>query len=224
MLCLLSLTKPIYMQFLRKILVTTVIGALLVSATSSNCMAGNKEPHNWKGTHETSISVGLPRTNLFMNIASPLNFSPMNGFSRDRNNRANLPVFGIDYGYNVLSWLNVGLGFNYTYYETPIIDDRSDAVSFNERINSMQLMVRLRFYWLNREKVRLYSAVGAGILIQHGNMLDMDRLPDNPVRTEVVPWFDLCAIGVTVGRRLYGNFQLGAMSAGLISAGIGYRF
>lgn len=212
------------MQFLRKILVTTVIGALLVSATSSNCMAGNKEPHNWKGTHETSISVGLPRTNLFMNIASPLNFSPLNGFSRDRNSRTSLPVFGVDYGYNVLSWLNIGLDFNYTYYKTPVIDDINDAVSFNEHINSMQLTVRLRFYWLNREMVRLYSTLGAGILIQHGNMLDVNRLPDNPVWTHVVPWFDICAIGVTVGRRLYGNFQFGAMSSGVISAGIGYRF
>ena len=209
---------------MKNLLYASLIAAMLAIIGCPESMAGDTGRYDWKGTHETSVSVGLPRTNLFMNIASPLNFSPMNGFSRDRNSRTKLPVFGVDYGYNVLNWLNVGLGFNYTYYETPVINDKSDAITFNERINSMQLTVRLRFYWLNREKVRLYSTVGAGILIQHGNMLDMNRLPDNPVWTDVVPWFDLCAIGVTVGRRLYGNFQFGAMSAGLISAGIGYRF
>ena len=31
-------------------------------------------------------------------------------------------------------------------------------------------------------------------------------------------------IGLTVGQRLYGRFEVGTLNTGLVSAGIGYRF
>lgn len=185
----------------------------------------NKANHDWTGTDELTLTVGAPLPGPFIDLISTSGIYNAESV-RDTDRRLVLPVFGLEYSSNLTTVIGFGAGVYYGYYQTPVSipQDGADGLLRTEHSHYMQVMARVRFNWLNREKVRLYSAVGAGILLKYDNEVREDMLPEMPYRWRMLPWFDLCAVGVTVGRKLYGNFQVGIMSSGLITAGIGYRF
>ena len=71
-----------------------------------------------------------------------------------------------------------------------------------------------RVYWLNRRMVRMYTSAGVGAAL--------DCWSEGKTYTQFD--FDIRLIGLTVGERLFGNFELGVWPHGLVTAGIGYRF
>ena len=198
----------------------------LLSALSLYAQEGqNALRHDWSGTDELTVLVGTPWPAPFVDmISTPGIYGTESVRNTDR--RLRLPVFGLEYSHNFTAVIGFGAGIYYGYYETPVSIPGNGTAQMRrtEHSHYMQLIARVRFNWLNREKVRLYSAVGAGVLIKYDNEVRSGLLPEMPYRYRTLPWLDLCAVGITVGHRLYGNFQLGIMSAGLVTAGIGYRF
>ena len=82
----------------------------------------------------------------------------------------------------------------------------------------------VKFYWLNRKWVRMYSGVGVGLGIVSTNAGAENAEEAAGCSTRLLPTFDLRLIGLTVGQKFYGRFEVGTLNAGLVSAGIGYRF
>lgn len=177
---------------------------------------------DWSKTHEFGISLGMPLTDKELAILTRADLSP--DLKREVSKRMVLPVIGIDYGYNCNHWFKIGVSVAYTYFETPLTSLKDGGVSLKETKNVFQAMVRAGFYWYNGQVLRLYSSAGLGIRMLHGKEIIYDKVNSVAVRTKVLPWYDLCLIGVTVGKRIYGNFQFGAMANGYITAGIGVRF
>ena len=71
------------------------------------------------------------------------------------------------------------------------------------------IMPTVRFTYLNREKVQLYSAVSLGAVF--GNY-------------EIVPCYDLTLFGCTFGKKVFGFAEIGNGIGGWGRVGIGYRF
>ena len=125
------------------------------------------------------------------------------------------PVFSLNYHYRLTKWLWVGAMVNYAYYK-----DHTDYTYpfWSSRIlNCITLMPELRFSYLNRPHVTLYSAAALGLTLFLNNQIDPSP--------STYPTFQLTAFGVRVGgEHLFGTFELGAGIKGVASAGIGYAF
>ena len=105
---------------------------LLVPSVSAQDDKGKKV--DYTGTQELDISVGLPYGPLFRDASivgdafAGFNFiSPSDIVTGE--NKTVLPTFRAEYGYNVLSWLSLGAGVNYSYgsYRMLYKEDNSHA-------------------------------------------------------------------------------------------------
>lgn len=83
--------------------------------------------------------------------------------------------------------------------------------------HNISVMPTVRFAWLRRGIVQLYSGVGLGLTIAHTEEVSTQR-------TNLDVAYDVTFIGISVGRDFFGYFDLGAGSRGVLSVGVGYRF
>lgn len=81
-------------------------------------------------------------------------------------------------------------------------------------------MLTARFSWFNRNLVRLYSSVGAGMAFSRTCSRNTGEYEsDTHFSLQVTP------VGISVGRRFFGFFELGAGTIYLGGCfGLGYRF
>ena len=86
-------------------------------------------------------------------------------------------------------------------------------------------MLTARFSWLNRNLVRIYSSVGAGIAVSLTD--EYYTVSDDGVSTHPETYISLqvTPVGISVGRKLFGFFELGVGTIYVGGCfGIGYRF
>ena len=176
---------------------------LLVPSVSAQDDKGKKV--DYTGTQELDISVGLPYGPLFRDASivgdafAGFNFiSPSDIVTGE--NKTVLPTFRAEYGYNVLSWLSLGAGVNYSYGSYRMLYKEDNSHAWDE--------------WT--------VGVGLGIVSTNAGAENAEEAAG--CSTRLLPTFDLRLIGLTVGQKLYGRFEVGTLNAGLVSAGIGYRF
>jgi len=124
-----------------------------------------------------------------------------------------------DYGYWFRKWLYVGGVASWTGGISRIssVVDHSRVDAYN--YNALTIMPIVRFAWLNRGIVQLYSGVGIG-----GSVAIYEPTLKGALATRWKMNFDVTFIGITVGKRWFGYFDIGAGGRGTISAGAGYRF
>ena len=149
------------------------------------------------------------------------------------------PVFSIGYHYRVAKWFWLGLSLSTAYYRDPEkIQNGSDFIaSCNREFYSVAFMPEVRFSYLNRPHVTLYSALSVGFAQFFGEEECSDvSYPENRH-----PWFSdgingdytptqfstlhVTLFGVKAGwRHVFGSIELGAGYKGLGSVGIVYEF
>ena len=211
----------------RKLILSAAALLLLVPSAFSQDNKGKKV--DYTGTQEVDISVGLPYGTLFRSASlmgdafAGFNFiSPSDIVTGD--NRTVLPTFRAEYGYNVLSWLSLGAGANYSYGSYSMLYKEDNSYAWDEWTHLATVTFNVKFYWLNRKWVRMYSGVGVGLGIISTNAGAENAEEAATRSTNLLPTIDLRLIGLTVGQKLYGRFEVGTLSSGLVTAGIGYRF
>ena len=124
----------------------------------------------------------------------------------------------LDLGGWLKRWLYIGADVTWTtgYQRITSNVDRSHVDAFN--YNNFTLMPIVRFAWVNRSIVQLYSGFGIGATYGfYDNTL-------TSVKHKVGIAWDVTFIGITVGRKWFGYLDIGAGNRGTISAGVGYRF
>ena len=102
-------------------------------------------------------------------------------------------------------------------------DMDSGQYLWTENTHLTTVTAKVKFYWLNRKWVRMYSSVGAGVGVCRTNLLSQDVEDSETYVTTTRFTPDICLVGLTVGRNLYGRIEWGTLYGGL-TAGIGYRF
>lgn len=138
-------------------------------------------------------------------------------------NRERWFTVNADYGGYVKRWLYIGGVASWTTGYRRISDitthKRVDALNYH----ATTVMPELRFAWLNRGIVQLYSGIGVGATYAY---YDRDYTK-NEGAVATSRWgvaFDVTFFGISVGRDWFGYIDLGAGNRGTISAGFGYRF
>ena len=99
-------------------------------------------------------------------------------------------------------------------------------------------MPDVRFSYLNRPHVTLYSGLSIGLLLTRGNyyrgtvyddiwfsVVPEDSFYPEKIHTSVFSAFQLTAFGVKAGgNHWFGSFELGAGIKGFVNLGVGYEF
>lgn len=118
-------------------------------------------------------------------------------------------VISLNYNYQIRRWCQLGGTVNFAAITRPYKDSVTNKKAFDKNSYFGSIMPTVRFTYLNREKVQLYSAVSLGAVF--GNY-------------EIVPCYDLTLFGCTFGKKVFGFAEIGNGIGGWGRVGIGYRF
>jgi len=133
-----------------------------------------------------------------------------------KGNRYSTGSFNISHHVRVLRWMELGAVISYagTYQNIYSAIDHQTIESDNH--HSMFITPTIRFTWLNRGWVRLYSSAGFGL----GMMLS-----SNGDDVRVGPSIQLTGFGISVGKKWFGYTEVQSVGTlGLMTFGVGYRF
>ena len=159
------------------------------------------------------------------------------------------PVISFDYRYRVAKWFWLGITAGYSFYKAtvdylpggviPYVDLPNAVVSsWQEKEHQIIIMPDVRFSYLNRPHVTLYSGLSIGLLLTRGNyyrgtvyddiwfsVVPEDSFYPEKIHTSVFSAFQLTAFGVKAGgNHWFGSFELGAGIKGFVNLGVGYEF
>jgi hypothetical protein len=159
---------------------------------------------------------------LFMDVDiadyTPDNFSEeLNGARYYKDREIMVNSLTLEYGYKVKDWLSLGAKGYVGFKTRPTRHIGTNEVLYRNNLVITSLLFNVRFDWLRREWVTMYSAVGAGaaVCIDKGGYADY---------CAALPMFDMTLVGINVGRRFYGFAEFGLGISGWWRAGIGVRF
>lgn len=114
--------------------------------------------------------------------------------------------------------LTVGLGFNGIFQN--VYDPMTGRRAGQNSGISVSILPEARFNWLNRDMVRMYSAIGLGLTL--GSMTERDF---GYTDLMLYPVVQVTPVGISVGRRVYGFAEAGIGTQFLGGmAGVGVRF
>ncbi len=139
--------------------------------------------------------------------------------------------YGLHYYYQVKPWLQVGakvtaesMAFvNYKDSAKTKIDTRNDIVFLN-------ITPSVKFTYLNRPWVRLYSGIDAGLGISisgNKNSSSSETEDDSSTKSSGNPCyfaFNITPIGISVGKGFFGMVETNIGSDAFIKVGIGARW
>ena len=188
------------MRITIKAVLAVSLAAMCAGAVSAQ-EKGSSKNYDWEGTHEITFKAGLPSWELGLQI-----HNNSHSVSYHDSKTVYTPSFALEYGFNTEKWMSVGMGIYYGMARARFLDASGD----------------IRFYWLNRPLIRMYSGIGTGCSI---SMHREDDAQSGYIGPDYIGWgYDIRLIGLTIGKKLYGNFEAGVFPHGYITAGIGYRF
>ena len=136
-------------------------------------------------------------------------------------NMAVLSMSSLDFNYGGLSMLPMSV--QYVYQHTGhlgygiIVNYSPDRIDFScgqdgERVSCFSAMPTFRFTWISKRRFTLYSKASVGIGYANGIKKCFAAAQLSPV-------------GITFGKTVFGQFELGAGTQGLpLLFGVGFRF
>ena len=148
-------------------------------------------------------------------------------------------MFSFDYHFRASKWFWLGITTASGYYKgtvdyiegvVPAVDLPNVPVySWHEKEHQFVIMPEVRFSYLNRPHVTLYSGLSMGLLINRGNCyrgtIPEELYHPGENHTSVFSAFQLTAFGVKAGaKHWFGSFELGAGIKGFVNLGLGYEF
>ena len=124
-----------------------------------------------------------------------------------------VPSITLDYGYRVKRWLTLGAKGAVGFRTRGIRHKVTNDLLYRDSRVVATLLFNMRFDWLHRRNIMMYSSLGLGV----ASIFDYND-------GMVFPMFDATYVGLTAGRKLYYFLELGGGASGIIRTGIGCRF
>lgn len=118
-----------------------------------------------------------------------------------------------EYFRTVKPWLTLGGKSSFASYHAGKYDIVSHEKILPYNIYTVSLLFNVRFEWLRRDFIQLYSGVGAGLAarFEYNNGI-------------IVPMVDYTGFGMSIGRAFHGYIEFGGGISGWMRVGLGYRF
>lgn len=137
------------------------------------------------------------------------------------------PNIGLAYLYHFNRWLSVGANLNYqrlkTEYSIKKADNLTEVAKANRTITAIMLLPEVHFTYLNKPVVQLYGQIGLGAVMYFVHKSSSAQPYDDHSALPVFA-FQIDPIGVRVGKKYAGFFQLGFGFKGIATLGFSARF
>ena len=190
-----------------------------------------------------SFDKSLYRHEFRFGVSDPLGFTylrelfgsptilgePIDGISPTK--QIFTPVFSLDYHYRASKWFWLGLTTGYNFYkEKGNVGNigMPENPTWQYKEHHFLIMPSLRFSYLNRPHLTLYSGLSVGLYIKYGREYRDDDCLIQSITAEYIRMFSafqLTAFGLKAGaKHWFGSFELGAGIKGFANLGVGYEF
>ncbi|MCR4737697.1 MAG: hypothetical protein K5846_06010 [Bacteroidales bacterium] len=208
----------------------TIVLMLFVTAMSLTGMA--QEEQDWRQIfprHELSLGIGDPAMANFQkgwlfdkliwdrwyDQGDNLNdwFNPIRYHS---DYIATCPI-SLGYMFRLRKFLWLGASVSYMGTFGKVFDARDNSFICNHTETQVAFLPSIRFSYLNKKYVTLYSGVSTGFLLNF-------EKEDGPVDIYFHPAWQFTLFCISAGHKFYGFTEIGCGFKGFIHAGIGYRF
>ena len=206
----------------------TFLILMLVSMGIS--LSAQEETPSWKETlqrHDIQIGIGDP---LLPALATGhvISFFPFHERSAADWFRPDAykgiywtPNISVGYKYRLAKWFWLGATVSYTGFYDVSYDRVTNEKLSTQSDHIITIMPSVRFSWLNKKYVTLYSGLSLGYAL---DIYQRNSATDPYVNYGHGGCFQLTAVGVHVGRKWYGFTEIGMGFQGFIQAGFGYNF
>lgn len=177
--------------------------------------------------HEFRLGVSDPLGFTYLRelFGSSILGEPIDGISPTK--QIFTPVFSMDYHYRASKWFWLGLTAGYNLYKEKGYGE-PENLTWQYKEHHFLIMPSLRFSYLNRPHLTLYSGLSVGLYIKHGREYRDDDCLIRPITTDhnrVFSAFQLTAFGLKAGaKHWFGSFEMGAGIKGFVNFGVGYEF
>lgn len=202
-----------------------------LAALSLLCTAVAQEEPDWKTQfprHEVMIGIGDNTIGSMYGCYSPCLFRGYDYIENRPNWFANNNTYygdryttgSLSFGYmfRVKKWFWVGAAATYLGTYSNVFDRNTDEKIGVQNEHIISLLPYIRFSYLNKKYVTLYSALSIG------GVLGVNRDPNCENFFEANLAGQLTAFGITVGKQWFGYTEFGIGMKGFVNAGFGYRF
>ncbi|MBU2650055.1 MAG: hypothetical protein KKA81_03895 [Bacteroidetes bacterium] len=160
----------------------------------------------------------------FGDIFEDFLIGPLTGATVVSSDISTFGVAGLGYKRNLNEKITLGLGVLYQSFnmkktvKMPITHTLVDVESTDTYITGM---VRFDFNYVRKEWVTMYSGVALGACYEQFNFKDDTQGDDN---TSVYFAFQVNAFGIRIGKAFGGFAEVGFGYAGIVNAGLSYKF
>ncbi len=182
--------------------------------------------------HEVQLGFGdiLMTNALYRNggvWASDAVYHPTDLFAQDVYHGAEMSsgAISVSYTCRTKKWLWFGASLTYSGFYKPAYDRVTNEPAHTLREHFVSIMPTVRFSYINRKYLTLYSGLAIGGAVVSNEMISYNlgsRQVDYNFNGKFV--FQATAIGISAGYKVYAFAELGAGVRGYFYGGIGYRF
>ena len=127
----------------------------------------------------------------------------------------------VSYGYRFYRWLDVGMVVSYYNEYHRLYDSFTNDYLGRVYNHHITLMPTVRFTWLDRKWVRMYSSLAAGATFYTQSQT---KIKDEAHYNSQAFAGHITYLGITVGRSFFGFAELGLGAKGFATMGLGYKF
>lgn len=213
---------------------------ILIIASLGWSLSAQEDTLSWKQTlqrHDIQIGFGDPlvvgfqtdNIYLFGECYTCVEHRATDWFTPDTYSSGRIPTpsFSVGYKYRLAKWFWLGGTVSYTGFHETTRDRVSNKKAASRSTHFISIIPSVRFSWLNKKYVTLYSGVGIGFAIEIDKWsYSKEFYPYLYNSREIyIPLTgQLTFVGVHVGRKWYGFTEIGIGPQGIIQAGFGYNF
>ena len=125
----------------------------------------------------------------------------------------------LSYAREMKRWLTLSINSSYYGVFQDERENSSDKITNKYRKHRISVYPMVRFTYLNRPMIRLYSSVGLGLGLTTEGWSN-DSSYDNETHLDG----QLTFFGISVGKKLFVSSEIGLGAMGYLNMGVGYRF
>lgn len=123
--------------------------------------------------------------------------------------------------YNILRWVSIGATFTYNGDSQKTYSRITQKEIGQNNTHNFMLVPMVRFNYLNKPIIRLYSQIGLGIGLERVNRQYSN---ESEITNDFYLTGQITFFGISVGRKLFGFAEFGYGAQGLLLGGVGYKF
>ena len=149
--------------------------------------------------------------------------TPLERYEKGRyyyDNKIFTEAISLSYSHELKKWLSLGVNVSYSGVFQKERRTSDDQIVNRYKKHRIGLFPLVKFTYFNRPIIRLYSAAGFGIGVKDVRWTNSRSSHERETRLSG----QLTFFGVSVGKKLFASWEVGAGSAGYITMCAGYRF